>query len=466
MEFTTVEGVELVSVGMNWHGMNGDVTFTFDHLADAMAAANDDVHVKAPRIKLGHTDPRFNDGEGDHDPFFDADPAFGRVENLRLENDGAVLVGDLVEVPVWLADVMPSAYPNRSIEGAYLDGSWEVKTPGGKTYSFVLTAVALLGIALPAVQDLEDLQRLLAEGPEEDEVEITEGDLAKARVAAASKVTASADTDKIIQTFWTEFAKEDRYWWWVRSIWTDPNELIVDDDEGHLFRLPFASDGEGNVTFGDPTEVRQTFIDVSTNEPVAARRGTPAAVYATRAAAGRTETRPAGAEQEKHMSDKIRERLGLAEDATEEEVLTRLDELDGEETNESEAEGETPEVEAEVEEVEEPVAASDTTVSVDKGVLEDLQRQAQEGAAARAEQLNERREAILGAAVKAGKIAPASKDAWRTKLQAAPDATEQEIEKLPEGLVPTGEELGVAYRNEDAQMDAVMSTFGVKRGEN
>lgn len=177
----TIPDVELLTVGMAWPGSHGELTFRFDHLADACVAANEDPHIQLPRIKIGHQDPRFNIGGEDHNPFTvpgDGEPALGSIENLRLENSGAVLVGDFVRVPLWLAEIMPAAYPNRSIEGAYLDNRWEVETPGGKTYSFVLTCVALLGIFRPAVEDLEDLQAFLTEG---DGVEyVTPEDLALA----------------------------------------------------------------------------------------------------------------------------------------------------------------------------------------------------------------------------------------------------------------------------------------------
>lgn len=170
-DYLTIPRVELVTVGMEWPGSGGDITFTFEHLRDAMVAANEDPHIVSPRIKLGHTDPRFEDpNDPGHDPFYDGEPAFGQVRNLELINDGAVLVGDLVNVPRWLAVAAASAYPSRSIEGAYLpspDGggyTWKVETPGGKTYSFVLTAVALLGVARPAVLDLEDLPGFLSDG--------------------------------------------------------------------------------------------------------------------------------------------------------------------------------------------------------------------------------------------------------------------------------------------------------------
>jgi hypothetical protein len=156
MDYVTIAGVELGSVGMRWHAGTGDVTFTFEHLADVMRAANDDPHIQPPRVKIGHYS-KVNGDAPDFDPF----TALGDVINLQLTNDGATLVGDLIEVPDWLGFAAPSAYPARS--GEWI---WDVETPGGKRYSCVMTALALLGVALPAVQDLDDLTRLMVDGPQ------------------------------------------------------------------------------------------------------------------------------------------------------------------------------------------------------------------------------------------------------------------------------------------------------------
>jgi hypothetical protein len=130
-----------------------------------MVAANEDPLIRSPRVKLGHEriqlTPEGVTGLGDYDPFWSGEPAFGTVQNLRLANDGAKLVGDLVEVPAWLVSAAPSAYPNRSCEWV-----WDVQTEAGKRYSAVLTAVALLGIVQQAIKDLADLQRLLTVGPD------------------------------------------------------------------------------------------------------------------------------------------------------------------------------------------------------------------------------------------------------------------------------------------------------------
>jgi hypothetical protein len=165
-EYLTVSDVELVSAGMAWNGVGGPYWITGEHIAD-MVAAQDDPLIRTARVKLGHFDPRFNAGLSSHDPLnLSATPAFGSVVNLRTTQGGAMLVGDLIEVPAWLATAMPSAYPARSIEW-----TWDVRTEGDRLYTAVLTDLALLGVTQQAVADLgditrENLQTLLEEGPE------------------------------------------------------------------------------------------------------------------------------------------------------------------------------------------------------------------------------------------------------------------------------------------------------------
>lgn len=163
MDYTVVENVELITAGIEWPAMPTPVTITLEHLVDAMVAANDDPHIRPPRVKLGHSRLQPSDDGlrdlGDHDPYWDGAPAFGTVRDLRLTNDGARLVGNLHEVPEWMADAIPSAWPSRSCEWV-----WDVSTEGGKHYTLVLTAVSLLGERQHAVKDLADVQRLVTTG--------------------------------------------------------------------------------------------------------------------------------------------------------------------------------------------------------------------------------------------------------------------------------------------------------------
>jgi hypothetical protein len=76
------------------------------------------------------------------------------VTNLRVTDGGNTLVGDFTDIPGWLSHILPETWPQRSIE-ASLDYS-----DNGRTWPFVLTAVALLGTEWPAVSTLADLRDL------------------------------------------------------------------------------------------------------------------------------------------------------------------------------------------------------------------------------------------------------------------------------------------------------------------
>lgn len=135
----TVPGVELIRVGTWQPSSGGTWIVTPDCLTDAVAAHRAAI-IRRPVVKLGHR------------PIGDASPALGHVDNLRVADAGSVLVGDLVGVPAKLADLIPLAYPDRSVE-ALLD----YHAPDGRVYRVVLTAVALLGSDLPAVLSLRSL---------------------------------------------------------------------------------------------------------------------------------------------------------------------------------------------------------------------------------------------------------------------------------------------------------------------
>lgn len=153
-------GVELARVGTWDLAIGGRTSFTAEDFADAIAASHDpDYGIMA--IRPGHTDPRF-----------DGEPALGRVENMRMVGDR--LLGDLVDLPAWLTERIHAAYPERSVEG-YTN----VTSPTGHRYRLVLTSLALLGVAPPAMQGLADLPAAVAAGAE--------------RIAASSAVMALAD---------------------------------------------------------------------------------------------------------------------------------------------------------------------------------------------------------------------------------------------------------------------------------
>lgn len=160
-----IKDVPLMEVGMKFPASTGPVDFGFGHLASAVRAGEDPTVPRA-RIKLGHTDPRFNDcpcpecgksvSFNANNPYeFDAMPSFGFVEGTVLDNEGSVVVGDLVDMPYWLAAVLPVAYPSRSIEGWF--GYTGINS---KSYEFVITALAMLGVVFPGVMSLSDLPQM------------------------------------------------------------------------------------------------------------------------------------------------------------------------------------------------------------------------------------------------------------------------------------------------------------------
>lgn len=139
MDVTTIPNVELCRVGVH-EISTGEWTVSHQDLADAVAASKAGIG-EPVIVKIGH--------EG---PLAGGAPALGRVANLRTTHAGDVLVGDFVSVPRALAAVMPAGWPSRSVEG------WvDFTADDGRTYGFVLTAVALLGAVHPGVDNLADV---------------------------------------------------------------------------------------------------------------------------------------------------------------------------------------------------------------------------------------------------------------------------------------------------------------------
>lgn len=481
MEFVTIPDVELCSAGMAWPSAGGPITLTLEHIADCVRAGEDTLITPA-RLKIGHTDPRFADPDDPgHDPFYDGEPAFGSIANMRLTNDGATATGDYVNMPKWLADGLPSAFPSRSIEGAYtidkgpggeLTARWDVETPGGKKYTFVLTACSLLGVQAPAVKDLEDLQFRLTEG----RGVIVTGDpdaggvpIAVSMGAVSNPVSLEADVDQVLSTFYDDFCADDQYWWWARAVRVDPNVIIADDDEGSLWSVPIVTDADQNITFGEPKRVLQTFQPApeAAAALAAAAQTAPRGGRTLKAFAAREQTVPS--ERKEHqrgggnpsattsgmdfseLSAKQRTRLcaslELAEDASDEQIAEALDEDSEDPATETppatDPPAENPPAKDPPNEdppAEDPPADPPaTTTPVDSTVLSQLQTDAAEGREARKQQLSEHRDKVLATALSDGKITPASKKAWADKLNAAPEATEAELAALPKDLVPVKE---------------------------
>ena len=145
--------------------------------------------------------------------------------------------------------------------------------------------------------------------------------------------------------------------------------------------------------------------------------------------------------KESPMSDALkaglRDRLGITDaDLSEDGLLAALDEALQEQAAEGAPTARVP----------------DGTVLVDAAQFEALQAQAAEGAQARAEQVADRRNKIVDAAVADGRVAPANRQAWRDNLDRDEDGTAALLATLsPAREVPVGEiGTGVAPEGEDA----------------
>lgn len=406
-ELVTIRDVEIVSTG-TYQLASGEATFTADDLVAAVAAL-DDPAVQTPRLKIGHTDPRF-----------DGEPALGKAENLRVSEDGQTLLCDFTGVPRWLADIMPSAYPSRSIEG------WtNAETASGKKHALVITAVALLGVSLPGVATLDDLQSLY----DEPEVELV-GTHINAQVGGsmARSVLAAVEVEDVRRAYY-ETLTGDQAWWWIRAIRLDPEEVIVDDDEGGLYRVPFSIKGS-DISFSDPVAVRIEYVDTPADVKAESGQRT-AAIFASRA-----ESRPDTTQEVDTMDPSvIRERLGLAEDASDDDVLAAIDAARA--PVEPEPEPEAPETEPDGEE---PTAeVPEGMALIDTETLNRLREGAEMGVAARRQQVEAERSRLLSAAIEDGRIPPSRREHYAALLEADEDGTRQLLASLAPGLIPVNE---------------------------
>lgn len=433
-DFVTIEGVTICEAG-TWQLSSGTATFTPEDLADAVLAASEDPTVSTPRLKLGHAE-----GSG----WQSGEPSFGNFKNLRLAQKGMAIEADM-ETYGWMADLMPIAWPGRSVEGGF-----GYVSPAGKRYRFVINAVALLGVEWPGVSSLDDLEAAL------NNPEVVVVPSVNASSLPRLRVTAQINADDVRRDFYNTVAQGDRYWWWIRAVRLDPNEIIAEDDEtGELYKVPFTV-GDRTVTFGDPRQVLEEFVDapVSTQEAVASH-----IVASWRSAkASRIDNR----QREDGMDPQaLREQLGLSADATDEQVSARISELRASAeapagTHQDEGEEEqaptTPEVEEQPATV--TVASQEGAVMIDRAALEQLQRDGAMGRAAREQQVTAEREAFVDRAIRAGKFPPARRDHYLKLLSADEEGTRTFIEGLAENVIPVVEAGAQGFSTEGEAGDA------------
>jgi hypothetical protein len=436
-------GVPLATVGV-WAASTGEWECTADQLRDAVVAQHDPAF-RAPVLKLGHTDGRFT-GDGQ--------PAVGRVINLRLDGTGQTLLGDLVGIPAWLDDVLESAYPSRSIEADLM-----VETAAGARYSMVLTGLALLGVAAPAIASLPDIAALYGQDTSVDAY------VAATRLAASAlppeetmptralgQIVASASIDELVSAFevWAGDQPLLGGDCWVRDIGTDYLIATVwlAGGDNRLYRCTW-TEADGVVTFGTPEQVRQTY------EPVPAG-GSAGAVAASgalfpvhdvmaspscreRALAvlsdrGRAVAAGGQTNEESRVPIKpaLAELLGVAEDADDEAVEAAAralrDKADAPPpaapTTQESGQPSTP-APADIQQL---VAAS--VAAAVEPFRTQLTATSAELAGFKAAQADETRKALFDGAVAAGRIRPADRAGWEARYDKGPEAAEVVAEVL------------------------------------
>lgn len=450
----TVPNVPLVSVG-DWPA-GGNGMFSLDALLDAMAAF-DDPGLATPRVWPGHDDERYR-GDGE--------PAIGVIHNPTWNPDELTIYADLAAVPRWLADVLPAMYPLRSIEGWH---DW-ISPVTGRKYKFAIDGLALLGVQPPAVSTLEDLARFVATG---EGATLITAERATASVGHGSEpvgqtdavttttkpVAASVSVDEVYRTFYAEHDRTNP-WWWIREIMLAPNDLIVDDGEGALMKVPFDASDAG-VTFGEPTKVRVEYVDEAA-KTAASRR-----VVARFKSRDESRASLKNDEGDAGMADlsTLRSALGLADDAPDDEVIAAAAAIaanaPGEETPGDEGGEETP-----APEVAPVVTPGTETEQVSAEVLKQLREDAAQGVAARKQQERERRTALAEQAAKDGKIFAHQVEGWVKKLAVEGEDAEKALASLAKDLVPVAAPKGSTQTSETAfadQLAKVRASFGIKK---
>ncbi|MHA2414040.1 phage protease [Mycobacterium avium] len=380
MNLVTVPGVELMRVG-KWNLSTGEWECTEKEIAAAIEAHEKGI-LRKPVIRLGHNDPRFS-----------GDPAVGWLDNLRASEDGQALIGDMVGVPEWLAEILPSAYPSRSIEGLY-----DYTAPDGSEHEFVLTGLALLGATRPGVESLQSLQ-----------------DVARLYdIAAAGQVGGKAIELTI------EAADAPKPYGDVK--YADPKNGKYPIDTAEHVRAAWSYI---NMPKNQKDYSAAELAQIKDRIKAAAKK------FGIKIEAGEASETEGGAIVA--LPEKVAEALGIDASADEDTVLAKIAEL----------KPPAPAAEPEPEPQPAPVAAAagvvNGLVQIEQATLDELKAAAAQGVEARARQIAEEDERTVMAAIGQGKIAPARKDHWLAALKADRDGTKQVLASLAAGLIPVNE---------------------------
>jgi hypothetical protein len=464
----TIPNVQLIAVGA-WKAMGSspgksdEVVFTENDLK-AIMASQDAPDVKEPRMILGHTGPTVGPGLG-VDGFYGEQPCIGKFTNLSLTADGQEIMADLVGVPKWLGDILPTAYPNRSVE-VY----WDIPSgiAGAKNHECLMPRVALCGLNLPAVATLDDLKVLFSEEGPEMEIDLSK---ANKRVAASRgdlvshRAAASVQFEDVRREFYSNFATEasGRYWWWINAVYVDPPLLIVDDDEEGLWSVPYSVKGD-SVEFGDPVSIKVQYVEEESGKVAASQVTATGRQYAK--AASRPSDRTTKKEAVKMGLDitALRERTGLTveqlpDDASEEQINAALSAPPAPKDDPAAPEGAAGEAPAAGDGGEgagadgagggEGAAASASaaggTVTVDRAAWDQQQATIKRLESDLDTRVAASRDTVVAQAIKDGKIPPSRREHYVKLMGTDPEGTTELLAGLEPGVIPTSQrEMGLA----------------------
>jgi hypothetical protein len=122
------------------------MSFTMDDLSKMASAFNKLKDVLQVPLKLGHNDEQ---------PVTDGQPALGWVTAMEVAGEKLVAVFEFVP------DIVKKAFDKKLYRNVSVEMNFDV-THKGTPYDFVITAVALLGADIPAVNVLNDLGALMS----------------------------------------------------------------------------------------------------------------------------------------------------------------------------------------------------------------------------------------------------------------------------------------------------------------
>lgn len=452
MDYVTIEAVELVKTG-TWQASTGEISITEDTLLELINAWESE---RLPRavIKIGHTDPRMDN------PDWDGDPAYGQVDNLRLNDAGDTLLGDLVNVPADLAEKMASAYPQRSVE---INWDVELLDEGGETvaeFPAVLTGLALLGRSAPAVKGLKDVHTEFS-APGTANLTVKMGERSASLTFAASssfkQVRSQGDRPDVAASLpggHTQGSVRDELARLLKAVHPGAAYVFVEDfddehvwysveiapaeEEGdwdfHTYQHAFQIAEDGTVTLtGEPVRVqaRRVYEPVS-DELSGLPHSQSVGSHSQGTDAPKVASSPTTNGEQHMFTDEqlkvLRVQFGLSEDATEDDVLEAMDKAaaDAAEDPAEEAPAEEPKEPAEDQgegSAEQPTAASGQepqTVVLSQASFAEMQdtirKQGAELAEIKADRDKKRRDEAIQTALSSGRIHPRDKDQWRKQI--------------------------------------------------